>query len=789
MMKNVFSFSILFLVVTLSASSQTLRGRVTDVDGEALSYVSVTILRDSNFVCSSITDEQGIFHLDASLISQTEYLLRLSLAGYESLHQKFIFPDTSSIGSMRMMKRQQVLGEVVVSSKKPLVTRKADRYIVNVEGSYLANGQSGLEVLQRSPGLWVNPMGDIKIIGGQTVTVMINDVVQRMSSADLANFLRSLRSEDISRIEVVPNPPAEFEAASSGGIVHIILKKGRQNGLTGNASTSYRIQGNRGQISAGTSLDYKLQRFYITAGINAGIDKTQYTGYSHVIYPDQSSVYNNTLRDNNNRRYMFRAGVVYDFNSKHSLFLQAMTTGSKLLQFFRSDMLYHMQNEDVTGTALSDWRRKPKQGSYTANYGWKTDSIGSSLRVILDHTYSIKTELNELHSTYTDPVRDQTYRTNTPSDTYISSGQIDFTQVLKKQTVFKSGIKYVETKRDNTVFAERYLSNSWQKDVPGSDDYRYSEELLMFYASVEKSIGQTSIKSGLRGEQTEAAGVSKVSGQSIRRKYFGWFPSLFISHSINSEKGSGININYSRRVRRPGYNDLNPYRLQVHDFTVLTGNPDLVPQYAHSFRATYNFSHNFFAGTYFQTVKNYIAQTANTINGNIIKYKSKNFPNSTEYGIYFEGSFSIGKVWNSRSNFSFYQLSNDIDGGKHKRRSFSAQSIEIVRLQKIMEIDVVAQYVSATLNANSKQAYIFFTDIGLTRNIFKDKGRLRFSVTDIFNTFREKNLTEFNQTRIDFYQKRPTRTFGLSFNYSFRAGKIFTKKKLDNNDSDEKSRL
>ncbi|HEX2628856.1 MAG TPA: TonB-dependent receptor, partial [Chitinophagaceae bacterium] len=230
-----------YLFVFTAVSGQVITGRVTNTGGQPLRDVSVSLMRDSSFIAAAITNEDGRFHIDALLTTGTAYTIRLSLIGYELQTRSFIFPDTSSLSLLQMEAKQKVLGEVVVTSKKPLVTRKADRYIVNVEDSYLANGQNGLEVLQRSPGLWVSPNGEIRIVGGQTVTVMINDVVQRMSSDDLAVFLRSLRSEDISRIEVIPNPPAEFEAASTGGIIHIILKKARRDGLTGTASAAYRI--------------------------------------------------------------------------------------------------------------------------------------------------------------------------------------------------------------------------------------------------------------------------------------------------------------------------------------------------------------------------------------------------------------------------------------------------------------------------------------------------------------------------------------------------------------------
>ncbi|MBL7756346.1 MAG: TonB-dependent receptor family protein, partial [Chitinophagaceae bacterium] len=409
--------------------------------------------------------------------------------------------------------------------------------------------------------------------------------------------------------------------------------------------------------------------------------------------------------------------------------------------------------------------------------------------IIMDHTYSLKTELNELQSDYSDNTRDRSYRTLTPSDTYINSAQADYTQQLSKKSALRAGVKFVHTDRDNEVLAEQLKLSEWKKDTAASDQFRYTEKLLMFYATYEITIGKTSVKTGLRGEQTMANGYSVTLNESIRRRYFGWFPSLFISRGLNEKKGSAININYARRVRRPGYNDLNPYRLQVHDFTVLTGNPNLLPQFTHSFRTTWVASRWFSAGAYLQTVKNFIAQTASAVDSNIIEYRSKNYPNSTDYGVFTEGNFTVGRIWNSRNSLSVYRLSNDIDGKRYRRHSFAFQTIQVISLKRVMEIDLVTQYTSASLQANQKTAWLFYTDIGMTRKLFRDRGRLRFAVSDVFNTFREKDLTEFNQTRIDFYQKRPTRTFALSFSYAFNAGKKFTRRRLDNNDSEEKSRL
>jgi hypothetical protein len=789
MLRSFIAFIVCCIISIANVSGQSVAGHVYSNNHKPLSFVSVALLRDSSFIVGGITNETGGFRLQGKLVAGVRYTLKLSLVGYQTLEQPFTWPDTASLTKLVLVQNDKLLGEVVVTSKKPLVTRRADRYIVQVEDSYLANGHSGLDVLQRSPGLWVSPDGAIRIIGGQSVTVMINDVVQRMSGADLADFLRSLRSEDIAKIEIIPNPPSEYEASSTGGIVHIILKKSRRDGLTGIVSGQYRQQNSDPYAALGVSADYKSKQWYLVGGYNFTKDVTTYTGWNNVHYPDQSNLYSSAYRHNNITRHQFRAGLVYDFSARHSLNIQAIGMGSRLINRFESGLDYDLAAGKVTGNANSDWRRKPWQGSYTLNYGWKLDTMGSVLRLIADYTTSSKSELNELLSEYSDTVRNQYYHTITPSTTHLTSLQTDYTKALPRMAAIKAGIKYVHTGRTNTVLTERFENLQWKKDDAGSNEFRYTEDLLMFYGSFEKTLGKTSIKAGLRGENTWANGYSITLQQAIKRNYFGWFPSLFITQTLNEKKGNVLVLNYARRVSRPGYNDLNPYRLQVHDFTIMTGNPNLVPQYTHSLRAGYTHHQNYTATVYFQSTSNYMAQTASTVDSNIVEYRSKNYPTNTEYGLSLEASHNITKTWNSRYSFLVYNQSTKLDEVRFSRKSLSIQSYQTITWKKVMDIDIGLRYNSAVMAVNSIYGRIFAMDAGLTRRVWKERARLRLSVNDIFNTVREKELTTYDNTRIDFYQKRPTRTFSVSMNYTFKAGKAFTKKRIDQHTSDEKSRL
>lgn len=684
----------------------------------------------------------------------------------------------------------KMLDSITVTARKPLVVRKADRYVVQVENSFLANGLSGLDVLQKSPGVWVSADGAIRLTGSLPVTVMINDIVQRMSGAELAEYLKTLRSEDISKIEVITSPPAEFEAAAAGGIVHIILKKARRQGISGALYTQYKQQGKLPYATAGGMLDYKQGALYLFGSYGYSKDKSRYKGHSSTNYPDNSHLQSAGYRYNNNTRRQYRFGMVYDIAAMHTLTLQHNASKSLLDQEFYSDITFQSATASLlVGYAATNWYRKPTFSSTAASYAWLTDTMGSSLKLIADYSRSSKQEINQLTSVYNDTAASSNRRTITPGYTNLYSVQLDYVQAITGKAQVKTGWKYVHTSRHNTLLAEEEEGGSWVKNAAGSNDFVYREDLLMFYAAAEKQWKAIAVKAGVRGEQTTAAGTSLTTAAVIRRRYFGWFPSLFISHQLNEAKGHSVQLSYSRTVRRPAYNDLNPYRLQLSDYAVLAGNPQLQPQYTHGMRAGLLWRRAYMAELYVNLTTNFIAQTARTVDDKVIEHMSKNYPRNTEWGIAVSVPVTIAKGWHSNNNLLLYRAMSNLNEVVIRRTSASLKSIHTIEWKKVADIDAYLEYHSPYTNANGRMAAYFDSEMGIARSILKQRLRVRVYVTDVFNTFREKEVTVYNNTTVQFYQKRPTRTGGVSVTWRFSAGKVFTRKKIDANNTDEKSRM
>lgn len=675
----------------------------------------------------------------------------------------------------------RILDSVSVKAERPLVTRKADRYLVQVENSFLANGFTGLEVLQKSPGIWVSADGAIRITGNQTVTVMINEVVQRMSSAELAEYLKTIRSEDISRIEVIPNPASEYEAASTGGIVHIILKKSRTAGVSGTVYTQYKQQGSRPYAASGAMADLKEGKWYASGGWSYSLDNSLYNGYTLTGYPDATRVDNRGQRSNYNRRMQYRLALVYDISAKQSISLTHNASAGRLQQYFYSDVLQTGAGKDtLTGKATADWFRRPRMQSTTAVYTWKTDTTGSLLKLMADYTCSNKEEYNGLRSVYNDTAADRHSVTYTPGETELLAVQADYTQAVRSGWLWRSGVKYVHTSRRNTLLVTGERDNS--------NDFRYREDLWMSYLSLERGYRKWVLKTGIRAEQTLSSGLSLTTGQRIRRNYLGLFPSLFLLYHLNESKGNSVQLNYARKTGRPAFNDLNPYRLQLNDYSILTGNPDLLPQYTHSMQAAWVWRRNYTAELYLRLTNGFIAQTART-EGNIIIHQSANYPRYAEWGLSLNTFLTLLPGWRVNNSLVLYRSVSDLRTMTIRRTSFSVKTVHSVTWKKVADIDMYAEYNSPYTSANARMAEYVYTDMGISRNMVRDQLRLRLSFTDLLNTAREKELTVYEGTRIDFYQKRPTRTAAVTFTWRFRSGRLFTKKNLDNSLSDEQKRI
>lgn len=783
--------ALLLLIVAFSPglyAQEKLSGTVKTVTGKPLPFASVVLLQDSDFVAGVLSDANGSFSFERSVTINKNNCLVISLTGYQKFTYCFKHAD-SLPHDLVLQEDKKQMSAVTVTSQKPLITRKADRYIINVENSILANGNSGLEVLQRSPGIWVSSKGSIRIKGNQPVTLMINDIVQRMTEEELAAYLQSFKSEDISRIEVISNPPSEFESGGQGGIIHIILKKPVKSGLNGSANIQYTQQADKPLFRTGTSLNYKSSRLYLSAASTFSRDLRSIKETADILYPDKSFYSNTTDRNEAISYLQYRFAAALDLPHDQSMLLQLVRNVNRMKQSFFSGISYTGNSQGYSGTAVTQKTRKPQYGSYTFNYTWKPDSLGSLLKLIADYSNSDKKEKIGFEEIYNDPLRNSTYRNDLPFSTAVYTLQSDLTKMLKRKTILKTGIKYASIKRDNTYLREDLLAGNWVINTGVSNRFIYTEKIWMGYASVEKSVKKINIKAGLRFEDTRSDARSVTAGSQFLNHYSGLFPSLFLVRTINEAKGNAVFANYSRRLQRPALNELNPFRLSYNNYTTITGMSGLLPEYSNNLEAGIQFLKNYSFSFYFTGTRNVIGMLADTGAANNIDYRWENIDHSTELGFNLAAPFNFTKAWTSLNSASAYRLSYPLNQELTGQFTFSLKSIHSIKLSESLLISPALNFRSAQTFANIHSPASFYADIDLNKKMLSNRLVMRLYFTDIFNSLYEKEESDLNHSHIGFYRKRPTRTAGISFNWNFSSGKKFTGKKIEQGNAEEKGRI
>lgn len=765
-----------------------LSGRVVDSANRPLPFVSVVLQQDGKDMASTATSETGSFALPSKISANKAGVILVSMVGYITFSKEFVYPDTAFLSRIVLLHDNKVLSNVTVNSERPLVTRMADRFIINVENSFLANGHSGFDVLRRSPGLWVDELGGIRIKGTQPVMVMINDIVQRMSQDELAEYLKTLKSEDISRIEVIANPPAEYEAAGSGGIVHIILKKARKDGINGSLVARYIQQGKEPAYGFGGNFDYKAGPLYLFGGLHLGAERNTSHITSESWFPEEVRYYATTIRKNDNRRQGFRVGMVYDISKRQSFTIQSIAGATQMYNNFYSDIGYQKSTNFTLGTNTTEWTRKPVQISTNAMYSLKTDTLGSVLKMIADYTSGRRREVNIFTARSKDHSLDADIINRTPNKTAILTLQADHTQVLPRDLQIKTGIKYAGIRRDNDVKIDNIINGTVVPNTGASNHFIYDEQLAMAYATAEKTVKKTSVKLGLRFEQTFSKGNSVTSNQKFSRQYAGLFPSVFFVQNFGKKSNDAVYISYVRRLQRPGFNELNPYRLQLTTVNVNIGNPDLQPQYSNNFELGWQFWKGWSATLYYSRTTDIITAFSLPV-GTVFEQQYMNLDKSTSYGLNLEAPVTIFRGWTVNNSFSLFYSDYTLAKYRNKAVSFSFTNTQSVRLEKIVDIDMYVNYRSPYVNANSRTADVLFTEFGFTKRIARNKVRLRLNISDIFNVTREQAETDYNGAHTEFYQKRQTQNFGFSVSYNFSYGKKFNTKQIDQGNSEEKNRI
>ncbi|GAB3169148.1 TonB-dependent receptor [Telluribacter humicola] len=773
----------------LSQPVQYITGRVNDANGAPVEFATVTLHRavDSLVVKSEYTGQQGDFRIAA--VPQGNYFVQVSMVGYErytsapvvvpaSTAQESGIAGVVTLPVISLVSSVSTnLKEVTVQTRKQLFERESDRIIVNIEGSPLAAGATSLEVLARSPGITIDQNDNISMRGRQGVLVLLDGKLIPMTGTELGNMLRSMPAEQLEKIELITNPPAKYEAAGSAGIISIKTKKDTRLGTNGSVNLSYG-RGQFGRFTSGVTLNNRQKKINLFGSYNY----TNRSGFSildlHRDFYINSSLVGSSKQYNYQEMPMqshtFRGGIDYTI------------TKSTLLGLTVSGLANDI---DVNGT--NDTRTFNAQGSPEAIYSSdnvraftspnmavnmnlkQTVGKGGELTSDLDYARYSSKRLQNLTTRFSlgGPASPLVLQGDQTGLLTIKSFKADYTKSLPKQTRLEAGAKLSWVHSDNDVLFTNIVEGRTLIDSGKTNHFIYDENIIAGYINLNRKFKKTTLQLGLRGEQTNTTGLQAIGEEGFDRHYFQFFPSASFKHSLTDKHE--LSMSMSRRIDRPSYNQLNPFRSYIDATTYGAGNPSLLPQLSYNMEAAYTFRQKYTASfSYNVTSKPMISVVQPAPDGDrLVVSTFRNLTRQDYYGITLTAPVEPAKWWRMYNNVVGYYnvFIGDLAGTSLNAGlpAFSLSSNSTFTLGKGWSADLNATYQSRELYGFLRVRPLGQLTGGFQKNMLGKKGTLRINFTDIFYTNRVRATSTYSNYVERFNQRQDSRVGTVSFIYRF----------------------
>ena len=783
---NILAIVAMFLgAVAMEASAQvkqSLSGRIVSQSGEAIAYATVVLTDEGSQVAGGATNANGEFTLAAPTGG---YLLSVRYIGYKSVEREIVLEKSTNLGEITLESESTEIDEVVVTAQ--LIRREADRFVVDVANSPMSIGKDGEELLKSSPGVWIQDDA-ISINGNSGSKVYINDREVKMEKEQLIAYLRSLRADDIQRIEVIPQSGADYDASSSGGIIKITTKKHLNMGLMGSASLV--AQASRGlyNVMPSVSLNYSQGKLNAYGRIGVGTMRQNYITAEHTDYSNstiidaESELINKSLWGGGN------VGVVYDITDRHSVggevefnhyggrgTTDTWSERQSLGAMTRSEGMYNNSSHvNVLTTTL--------------NYIYKLDDGGSTLKFIGDYTRSFNPNANG----YVDSAmeRDSTYRDATRSLYQLATATIALDKNINQKLNIKAGVKYTYHNNSNVGIYEHFAEGAWITNTDRSYNIGYTENIGAAYLIASARLGRVSLVGGLRGEYTSFRSADGL----VNQNYFDLFPNANISYSITKDGAYSLVAQYSRTISRPSFWALSPNETKISEYMIQRGNPNLKPAYDNSLSITGVLKYKYSITLGMSIKQNAQHQTTlqDSSNPEVLIMQHINYPTINSFFATANLPFQFTKWWSANVNLMAMYLGQRIfpdDPVRHNLMAMANAQMTFT-MPKNHFIELSGRYMHGVVAGNTRLSDMGNMNVAFKKRMLDNKLTLSLGVNNLIPVKQQITIEEasFKRTMIiDQPWMRPT--FNFSVSYNFNAGKQFRAKSVESGSAEDRGRL
>ncbi len=781
-------FILLLLLISSTAFAQnTLQFQLQDANKQPLPFSTAILkkLPDSTLYKGFLTDENGLGKI--SKIPAGNYVLQVQSTGFVT--KKLSLPnmtETSQIdlGILILSPLSKELAEVEVRATKPFIEKKLDKTIVNVENSAMAAGNTTMEVLERSPGVIVDKDGNISLRGKSGAKVMIEGKISYLTGTDLANYLRNLPADQISTLEIMTNPSSRYDAAGTGGIINIKLKKNANIGMNGSANATL-AQGFFNRQALGANLNYRNNGWNWFGNASVGHRPNMERNYLLRKFTAQQENWEQSFSyPNQNKNAQVKGGVDWYYSPKTTfgILLSGGYNYNSLSNGLNQTVQMNGQNEVLSRLDTYNSLENPFF-NYATNFNYKHtyDSTGRELTIDLDYARFVDESQNNYRSRYVNalflPVHpDSLLRTNSASFINQYSLKSDYVIPSFLKAKWSLGMKssWVQTDNDLQFRAKSEQAAYFNFLTGQSNRFVYTEQIHALYLNTERAIGKWSYQIGLRGEWTLADGTSSSytsePDMTFHRDYLQLFPSAFLQYEASKKHTFGMN--YSRRIDRPGYSDLNPFVFFLDNYTYNVGNPMLMPQLTNSFEL----SHTYLGGISTtlgyshtdQVITQLLKQDAETRK---TFQTTANMAQRVTYSLGISLPIPIKNWWTSNTDIFLNraELTGNVASSAITPvgNMFYVSSNHTFTLPKDYKIEFGGNYFTGGLEG----AFLFGAggslNMGIQKTIMKKRATIRLNAQDILYTSNPPVTIKYADLDVLVRPKNDSRVVRLNFTYRF----------------------
>ncbi len=812
------SILIALLFTILNGFAQTNPGSitltVTDSKNHGIENASAALLKNNSkqLVKTALANKAGKISFEN--IAAGTYRIKLSATGFEEKStDSIVISETAYTADLPAvslnLKSSAQLKEVTVSAKKPFIQRMNDRIIVNVDNSIVNAGSSAFEVLERSPGVTIDPNDNIALRGRQGVIIMIDGKPSPMTGADLVNYLRGLPSNSIDRIEIITNPSSKYDAAGNSGIIDIRLKKDQRMGTNGNFTAGYG-QGVYPKTNTGISLNHRNKKMNAFGSYNYAYRKLLNHLFLDRNFYENGVFTGSDLKDNFTTMPFSsntaRMGADF-FPSKKTIIGFVVNTN---FNHFRrrtdnSSLVFDDQHVPVF-TFNTFASNNDHNNNVVSNINFKHvfDSTGRELTADADYGVYNSRSLST-NSTRYYKIDGSTQQPNYVLDgnqkgeLSLKTAKVDYVNPLKKGASIEAGLKTSFVSADNDARFADASNGTPQNDPNKTNHFLYDENNNAAYINYKKNFKKWDMQLGLRTEQTNIKTYQEIGKVSWDSSYIQVFPTAFFNYKLKADQTIGISV--SRRIDRPGYSQLNPFLFLIDVTTYATGSPGLLPQFTWAYELNYTVKNLNFSLGYRHTKNNQsivLARFKDVFpnipiqDDNVTVQIPVNISTSDYVGLSISAPVKIKKWWNMINNADvFYNHFNgslagtNLDKGKP---AIQARTTNSFTMKNGWSAEL-----SGVFNSGGQNGFLVMDPqwgigAGVQKNILKNKATLRLNVTDIFWTNLPKAVISFDNYVEKWHAQRETRVANLSFTYRFGKNTVQAARRRTTASEEERQR-